>query len=125
MAFSYDPNTPAGQVRLSIADTVEDDAIFSDAEIAAFLSMAGQAVGYAAARALRTIAASRALMARKLKVLDVELDTTATAAQFISLAKALESQEDNDGGFAIAEFAQGVFGREEHMFKERQRRGTL
>lgn len=125
MSFTYDPATTVGQVRLSIADTVDEGHIFEDAEISAFLGLSSQSVAYAAARALRTIGASRALMARKLKVLDVELDTTTAAAQFINLAKSLEQSEENAGGFAIAEFAEGVFGRAERMMKERQRRGTL
>ena len=34
MAFSYDPTTDTGMVRLLIADTDGDTAVFSDAEIA-------------------------------------------------------------------------------------------
>ena len=40
MAFTYDVSTDRGKVRLLCRDTVEASAVFSDAEVDAFLSLA-------------------------------------------------------------------------------------
>lgn len=63
MAFTYDPTTNRGKVRLRIGDTNTSDAtlqIFTDAEIDAFLTMKSSNVAAAAASACRAIAADSA-----------------------------------------------------------------
>ena len=65
MAFTYNPATDEGKVRLLIADTVEfmPDGVtrlyaFEDEEISAFLEMAGGSINLGAAKALRSLAAN-------------------------------------------------------------------
>lgn len=119
MAFTYDPTTLAGQVRLMIADTVTPGHVFEDAEIAAFLAMTSDDVSRAAARAYRVMAGSQARLGRRIKVLDIEVDTKGLAAEYRELAKTLE--EEDGGGFAIAEMVFEPFGTRERMEKERLR----
>lgn len=132
MSFSYDPSTPLGRVRRAIADTVEfkpapNDTvrayIFDDAELADELTTAQGSVRYAAASALRAIAASRARMAQVIQSLDVKVDTRQLSTELLAAAKALEEAEENLGYVAVAEMAPGVFGRHERLEKERERRG--
>lgn len=61
MAFTYDPSTSRGRVRMLIGDTdtvAERNQIFTDDDIDAFLDLEGQSVYGAAAAACRAIAAS-------------------------------------------------------------------
>lgn len=58
----YDPSTPAGRVRLLIADTQAE--VFSDAEIAAFLAMESDIVYNAAALALESLASDASRRAK-------------------------------------------------------------
>lgn len=63
MAFTYDPDTKAGYVRLLIGDTNESEPakqIFTDKEINSFLSRENNSVYNAAAAAAEAIAASQA-----------------------------------------------------------------
>lgn len=58
MAFTYDVTTDRGKARFQVADTVEDRALFSDAEIDAALTMGGSVTG--AVVLLRDIMLTRA-----------------------------------------------------------------
>lgn len=119
------PATPEGYVRLLITDTLVDDPdtmIFTDAEIAAFLDRNGQSVYRAAAVALETIATDQVLVLKVIKTLDLETDGAKVAAQLLARAKTLREQADDDpdsadDDFAIAEFADPVFGRRELLHK--------
>ena len=59
MAFSYDLTTNIGKVRLLIADTVEDGAVYEDEELTVLLTMEGNVLKAAAARALAPAASGR------------------------------------------------------------------
>jgi hypothetical protein len=111
MSFTYDPTTEAGQVRLLIPDTDEDNQIFSDAEIAAFLVMPGVTgagkVFRAAAAACGTIARSEALIQKVQETRGVKTNGAALAAEFRQQAIALKADAleadtlaDEGGGFA-------------------------
>jgi hypothetical protein len=63
VAFTYDPTTDAGKVRLYLRDNREDRAAFTDAEIAVFLSIAGT-WQRATAEAAKALLADRARFAR-------------------------------------------------------------
>lgn len=76
---TYDPSTDVGRVRLMIADTDLESAVFDDEEIAACLSLEGGDVRAAAARALESILADRARMARRVKVGGYEAEQQAAA----------------------------------------------
>lgn len=60
MAFTYDPTTDRGKVRLLVRDSSEATAVFSDAEIDAFLSMAGSDIYLAASYGCQARAAQDA-----------------------------------------------------------------
>jgi hypothetical protein len=121
-----DPTTPLGYVRLLITDTSvddDDDRIFEDEEIQAFLdNNAGQPYR-AAAVALETIATSEVLVQKVIKTLDVETDGSKVAAQLLARAATLRQQaddniDDDDEDFAIAEFADPVFASRDHRFRD-------
>lgn len=63
MAFTYDPTTDTGKVRLYIRDNREDRMAFTDAEIAVFLAVGGT-WQRATAEAAKALLAERARFAR-------------------------------------------------------------
>ena len=76
MTFTYsntNVSSELARVRLLIADTDSTNALFTDEEIAFFLDDGGS-VYMAAAVANRAIAATRALLARRVKIGDYEKD---------------------------------------------------
>lgn len=120
--MAYDPTTDIGKVRLLIGDT--DEVVFTDAEIQAFLNLADDSIGVAAAKALRAMAASQARLEKRLKALDIELDTKGLAKELRALAKELEESEEEEGAFAIAEMVpNNRYAIEERLRKEAQRQG--
>lgn len=74
MAFTYDPTTNIGKVRLFIPDRVEQGALFTDAEIETFLDLEGDNVWRAAALALETVAGDEALTQKVQKIGDIQTD---------------------------------------------------
>lgn len=126
MAFTYNDDaaaTPAGRVRLLIFDTDSSRAIFSDAEIAAFLSMEGSVVERGAARALETIARQQALLLKVMRRLDLETDGAKLAAELRASAKLLRDQADeaeaSEGDlFDVAEFVDNHFSARERIWKQ-------
>jgi len=101
-SYTYDVSTDAGEVRLLIAD-IDDSAVspatarasrtmlFTDAEIAVFLARVSDNVSRAAARALLTIAASKALLAQRIAVEGLSRDTTAVAKELRELAATFDA----------------------------------
>lgn len=99
MAFTYDPTTTRGKVRLLIADTdtvTAANQIFEDAEIDSFLSMEDQDIYAAAASACRSIGLSTARSAVAWKSMSSSLDKRDVPKHFLSLAK--EYQEKAERG---------------------------
>ena len=80
MAFTYDPSTSRGRVRLMIPDRRPDEAIFSDVEIDTFLNIEGDSIKRAAALALETIAADEALVQKVMTRLDLSTNGAAITA---------------------------------------------
>lgn len=108
MAFTYDPETEVGQVRLLIPDNDSGNQIFSDTEIEAFLALPGVVgaglVYRAAAHAVRTIARSEALRQKVMKTRGVETDGAKLAAELRQqandlTAQAQEADAADDGSF--------------------------
>lgn len=93
---SIDWTTPAGQVRLLIADTDELDALLSDAQVDAFLSIEGANVKRAAARALDVIAVSETLISKKIRTQDLSTDGPAVAKALREQARALRDEADTE-----------------------------
>lgn len=90
MSFTYNPATPAGQVRLLIADTDATNYLFEDAELSAFLTMASQSVNLAAATAYETLARSRAKLAKVISQNSFRTEKHASA-EFLALAERLRN----------------------------------
>lgn len=122
--FTYDVSTSAGRVRLLATDTDVDNAIFQDSEINAFLTMEGDSVKLAAATALDQIASSEALIQKRIKLLDLQTDGPAVAAELRKHAAALRRQaeaEDITGMFDYAEMVVNPFSARERLLNQRLR----
>lgn len=106
---SYDPTTTAGQVRLLIPDTSTTTAVYSDAEITAFLALAGQDVYLAAALGCETIAANEAMVLKVMTVLGTSTNGASVCNSLLARAEKLRSMAGSaaltgDPGFAGGEF---------------------
>lgn len=132
MAFSYDPTTDRGRVRLQIGDTDTvnaDRQLFTDAEIDAFLALNGSIVKLSAADALDAIAANQLMVLKVIKNMDLSLDGSKVADSFRELAKGLRKSWDDygdgsyEGMFDYAEFADTAFAKRERVLKECERTG--
>lgn len=91
--WTYDLTTEIGQVRLTIGDTTIDPtskAIFTDEEIQYFLTAEGT-VDMASAKALETIAASSARLAKMVGSLNFRKDTRGASKELLETANALRA----------------------------------
>jgi len=79
VAFTYDLTTTRGKVRLALADTVEAEAVFTDAEIDYLISEGG-AVDGAALAGLRILLVDRARRERRFAAQGLTLDTKGQVA---------------------------------------------
>lgn len=100
MAATYDLTTNIGQVRLLIADTDTVTPDFQDEELTALLTLEGGSLKRAAARALETLAASRARLAVRKTRGEVTDDLTQIAKELRATAAQLreEAASSDDGG---------------------------
>lgn len=110
------------QVRLLMADTATT-LIFTDDEVDVFLSLTGSEVLLAAAMGLDTMAASNALVLKKITLMGTQTDGPAVADALRALATSLREQHkllDADGGmaFGTAEFADDHLQRRERIIKQ-------
>lgn len=80
-----------GLVRLIISDTATVQ-VFTDDQIAAFLTMEDGSVKLAAAQALDAIASNEALVSKRIKTLDLQTDGPAVAESLRDHATALREQ---------------------------------
>lgn len=132
MAFTYDPTTSRGQVRLNIYDTDTvnaDRQIFTDAEIDAFLTMNGLIVKLASANALESMAASQVFLLKVMRNMDLQLDGGAVGRELRLQAKQLRKDWEDfgdgtfDGMFDWAEMVDTSFAFRERVRKEALRTG--
>ena len=114
MTFTYDLATDRGQVRLIIQDTNETYEFYSDAEIDAFITLAGNLEGNsvfnASAIALESWASNQVLILKVVTLLDVETDGAKVSAEMRARAASLRADaitSSSDAGFEIAEMALG------------------
>jgi hypothetical protein len=121
MAFSYDPSTSIGRVRLLTTDREEDAAIFSDEEIGAFLILNDDDVRLAAAEALESVAVNEALVLKKLTTLDLSTDGPALAKSLLDLAARLRKSVEQQVAIDYAEMAVNDFSVDELLYKQMQR----
>lgn len=103
MTFTYDPTTDRGRVRLLCRDTVEAAAVYEDAEIDAFLALGSSQVLLAAAFALENLAANETLVQKRIKLLDLQTDGPAQAAELRALAAALRTQYASMPAYDVAQ----------------------
>ena len=118
MTFTYDLAANSGLVRLLIPDVDEDNVLFQDAEIDAFLTLENNVVRLAAAQALDTLASSEVMILKVIKVLDVSTNGDRVGKELRERATALREQHeqgvgDPDGMFDIAEWVVDDFGARE------------
>ncbi len=92
MAFTYDPTTARGKVRLQVGDTDSNIAIFDDAEIDAALSAEGQDIYKAAAFLCRALAANSTRIAHIYTIADFEMDKSKLPKYYMDLAASLEKK---------------------------------
>ena len=103
MAATYDPLTPAGEVRLLISD-ISEPFIFQDNEIQAFLSMRKNSPLRAASSALMAIASNEALLYKYIRTDDLTVDGVKGATEIRLQARQLESQADSEEEFFLLTF---------------------
>jgi hypothetical protein len=128
MAFTYDPTTDRGKVRLLCNDWQSAYEIFGDAEIDTFLTLESSNVKRAAALALETIASSEVLVQKVIRLLDISTNGAAESAELLKRAKMMREQadiEEMDGTSPIdyAEMVFDDFGLREHIINENLRDG--
>jgi hypothetical protein len=123
MTFTYDLATDRGKVRLLIPDRIEDEALFDDDEIDAFLVLE-ESVREATALALETIASDQTLVLKVIKLGDLSTDgpkvsdaLRARAADLRSQATDEEAEEDS-GAFDVVEMVPNAFSWRERMYNE-------
>ncbi len=106
MPIDYD--TPAGQLRLLIADVDETRQVFTDGQVSAFLAMNAGQVKLAAAAALDTIATDEALASKVIRTQDLQTDGAKLADSLGKRAQRLRAEhfeELEDGGyFEVVEY---------------------
>lgn len=115
--FPADPNSPVGQVRLLIGDTVLDggEYIFSDDFIGGYLTVNSGNVRYAAADALDVLATNEAYISKKLRSESVQTDGASVANAIRLHAAALRARArqdiealDAEGAVEIVDFQDPV-----------------
>lgn len=125
MSFTVDYSTARGKVRLLIGDIDDQNPIFEDDAIDAFISMAlNNDVRRAAAQALMTIAASEVYVQKVIRLLDLSTNGAAVAAELRAQAKALRDEadaEEVDGAFDWAEQVYSPAQYVERLWKQRLR----
>jgi hypothetical protein len=109
VTINFTNPTPAGKVRLLIADVDEDNLILTDDQINGYLAIESGSVKRAAASALVAIASSETLVSKKIRTLDgLQTDGPAVAAALLKHAQDLreqaETDEDDLGGIDIIDF---------------------
>lgn len=126
MTFTYDVSTSTGKVRMLIPDRDEQNVIFQDDEIQAFLSLNDSSVKRAAAEALETIASDQALTLKVISLMDLSTNGASLATALMARAKQLRESADQtdaeDGElFDWAETAETTFQKRERIYKQAQR----
>lgn len=105
MAFTFDPTTDRGRVRLLIGDDDTDNAIFQDASIDAFLALEGDIVKLGAAAALEAIASKQAYIQKVMTVGDLKTDGARLAQALRELAANWRRQVEDEPAFDVAEWS--------------------
>lgn len=129
MAFTIDPTTVIGRIRLRISDRDPLNPVFDDDSLNVFYTDEGSNVLRASAAALEAIAINEILVLKVVKNLSLSTDGAKvgdailkTAQRYRDLA---EEQENQLGGsWDIGEMVVDEFTRRERLAKENQRANT-
>ncbi len=126
MTFTYDTTTDIGKVRMLIPDRDENNAIFQDEEIQAFLDLNDSSVKRAAAEALETIASDQALTLKVISTLDLTTNGASVSDALLKRAERLRTaSEDEDAGdgtlFDYGEMVVNEFTKRERVRKQYER----
>jgi len=107
MAYTYDPATDIGKVRLFCLDRGTGDTwVFSDEEIQAYLSIEYGDIRLAAALALEDIANNKALTEKVKQVGDIELVPGVDIAKtLMERAESLRSLVETSSAFGVADWS--------------------
>jgi hypothetical protein len=121
MSWSFSLATDIGRARLLVPDRDEASPLFTDEELAVFLSIE-TGVKRAAALALETAASDQALVLKVMKVGDLTTDGAKVSDALLKRAAQLRAQadreDDADGGFDIAELVVDDFSARERLAGE-------
>jgi hypothetical protein len=97
--ITVDPTSSIGRVRLLATDLNENEPLFEDTQITAFLALESSNVKRAAALALETIAVSEALVSKVLTTSDgLKTDGAKLHDSLLKRAKMLRDQADEEAG---------------------------
>jgi len=114
MAFTFDPTTDRGKVRLLIQDDDETYEFYTNAKIDAFLVLGedceGNTVLHAAALALDAWASNQVMILKVTTHMDLAVDGASVAREMRALADTYRKQAvaaTTDSGFEIAELGLG------------------
>lgn len=128
MAFTSDPATDIGKVRLLISDTDAANPIFpDDNQIQAFLQIEAQDPRLAAALGLETIASNQLMVLKAIKVLDIQTDGSKVAKGMLEIAKQYRDTAASDwAGFDIAVATdESVFAFREYLWRMYIQQGSF
>ncbi len=123
MTATYSPSSSSNKnrVRLIIFDTdIPENAIFQDEEINAFLNLQGDDVLLGAAMALDTMASRESMVQKVIRLMDLQTNGPAVAADLRKHASMLREQVEI-GAVDVAEFVNNKFQHQERLWKQQQR----
>jgi len=100
-----------------------EHSLLSDAQLTDFFSIEGDDLKLAAAAALDSIAATQALIQKKIKVLDLQTDGPALAKSLRDQAESLRKQAYLEPVFDLAEQINDAAGFREKVIKDNMREG--
>ena len=134
-AFSYDPTTPIGQLRLQLGDmdlsvadpTVPRDqwsCLFTDGELQYFLDKKGGDIDQATIDALRFMAARPQFLIRAIHTLNLDMEVGDLSAALNHLADELIESRAKQPAEAIAEVGVDDFSRRTIIFNRILRQGA-
>lgn len=130
--FTYDVTDNTGLVRLNIADIDLDvttgdrsrwTVLFTDEEIGVFLTRASNDINLASAYALHSIAASRALLAKRRTLGDYQEDLTQLSKEIRAQAKEYERMAQETPAADWAEMATTDFAARDIIYNHSLREG--
>jgi len=92
MSFTFNTVTNIGKVRVLIGDTTQATALLSDEEINVTLGLTSNDIYLASAISLKSIAANKAAIAKRIKAGNYEEDPKAVVSGLLEIAKNYEER---------------------------------